>query len=201
MAYITHDALLFAVRAYPSLQGLRLVPLGVVFLAKVPFDMAWPGHSYLKQTVWAFMFLAAFAGFFLAGSYYHRRFGRVEPRWGPLWECLGLMAAMGLYFGFNYLDVLQDRLSFSSLFMVCLCLVCYSRSNGRRWYYLPLALMFTALTVLPLTGMTSPKEMASGLGSLFSLGLGMFLVVAGVLDHRLLCRVFPAPAVAEGQND
>jgi hypothetical protein len=201
MAYVTHDELLFAVRAYHSLQGLRLVPLGVVFLAKVPFEMAWPGHSYLKQTVWAFMFLAAFAAFFLAGAYYHRRFGRVEPRWGPLWGFLSFAAVMGLFFGFSYLDILQDRLSFSSLFMVCLCLACYIGSKGRRWHYLPLAVMFTALTVLPLTGMTSPKLMASGLGSLFRLGLGLFLAAGGVLDHRLLCRVLPAPAVAEGQND
>jgi hypothetical protein len=201
VAYITHDDLLFAVRAYPSLQGLRLVPLGVVFLAKVPFDMAWPGHSYLKQTVWALMFLAAFAGFFLAGAYYHRRFGKVEPQRGPLWGCLGLVVFTGLYLAFNYLDVLQDRLSFSSLFMVGLCLACYITSKGRRWYYLPLALMFTALTVLPLTGMVSPKEMGANMGSLFNQALGLFLAVGGVLDHRLLCRVLAAPAVLEGQDD
>ena len=201
MAYITHDDLLFAVRAYPSLQGLRLAPLGVVFLAKIPFDMAWPGHSYPKQTVWALMFLAALAGFFLAGAYYHRRFGRVEPRWGPRWGCLAAPVGLGLFLAFYELDCHQGRMSFSSLFMACLCLACYLGSKGRRWHYLPLALMFTALTVLPLTGMASPKEMASGPGSLFNLALGLFLVVGGVLDHRLLCHLLEAPAAMEGQND
>ena len=201
MAYVTHDDLLFAVRAYPSLQGLRLVPIGVVFLAKVPFDMAWPGHSYLKQTVGALILLAALAGFFLAGVYYHRRFGRVEPRWGPLWGCLGLVAVGSLYLGFSYLDVLQSGLSFSSLFWACICLACYIGSKGRRWYYLPMAVMFTALTVLSLTGMASPKGMAAGPGSLFNLALGLFLVVGGVLDHRLLCALLAAPAVTEAQND
>jgi hypothetical protein len=198
MAHITHEDLLFAVRAYPSLQGLRLVPLGVVFLAKVPFDMAWPGHSYLKQTAWALMFLAAFAGFFLAGAYYHRRFGRVEPQRKPLWGCLGLVAVVSSFFCLSYLDLLQDRLSFSSLFMVGLCLACYITSKGRRRYYLPLALMFTALTALPLTGMLSPK--GANMGSLFQQALGVFLAVGGVLDHRLLCRMLAAPAVLEGQD-
>lgn len=95
MAYVTREDLLFAVRAYPYLQGLRGVPVGVVLLAKVPFDMAWPGHSYLKQTVGALMLLAALAGFFLAGAYYRRRFGSVEPRCRPLWDCLGLVVATG----------------------------------------------------------------------------------------------------------
>jgi hypothetical protein len=197
MAHITHDDLLFAVRAYPSLQGLRTVPLGVLVLAKAPWDMVWPGHSYLKQTVGALMLLAAMLGFFMAGAYYHRRFGKVEPQRGPLWDCLGMVVFAGLYFGFSYLDDLQDRLSYSSLSMAGLCLACYITSKGRRWYYLPLAVMFTALTLLPLAGMASPNKM----GSLFSQGLGVFLVVGGLLDHRLLCRLLAAPAVTEAQND
>jgi hypothetical protein len=199
MAHITHDDLLFAVRAYPGLQGLRLVPLGVLGLAQTPWKMAWPGHSYLKQTVGALMLLAALAGFFLAGAYYHRRFGRVEARWGPLWGCLSVPFALGLYFACYVLDEHQSRLSFSSLFMVCLCLVCYVGSKGRRWHYLPLALMFAGLTVLPLTGMVSPADLAEGPWS--HPALGLFLVVGGVLDHRLLCRVLAAPAATEAQND
>ena len=201
MAYITHDDLLFAVRAYPSLQGLRLVPLGVLLLAKAPWAVVWPGHSYLKQTVGALMLLAAMLGFFLAGAYYHRRFGRVEPRWRPLWGYLGALVGFGLYIACAALDEHQYRLSLSSLFVACLCLVCYIGSKGRRWYYLPLALMFTALTVLPLTGMVSPKEMGANMGSLFNQGLGVFLVVGGLLDHRLLCRLLAAPAATEGQDD
>lgn len=61
--------------------------------------------------------------------------------------------------------------------------------------------MFTALTVLPLTGMVSPKEMDANTGSLFYQALGLSLLVGGLLDHRLLCRMLAAPAAMEAQND
>jgi hypothetical protein len=201
VAYVARDDLLFAVRAYPSLQGLRLVPLGVGLVAKNLYSMVWPGRSFVTETLVALMALAALAGFFLVGVYYHHRFGRVEPRRGPVWGCLGGTAGVGLYFACYALDCHQGRLSLSSLFMACLSLVCYLGSKGRRWHYLPLALMFTALTVLPLTGIVSPKEIASGPGSLGNLSLGLFLVVGGVLDHRLLCRVLAAPVAIEAQSD
>jgi hypothetical protein len=197
----TSDDLFFAVRAYPSLQGLRLVPLGVGLLAKNLYSMIWPGRSHMTETLVVLMLLAALAGFFLAGAYYHRRFGRVEPRPAPMWGYLGAVAALGLYFACYDLDCHQTHLSFSSLFMACFSLACYVGSKGRRWHYLPLALMFAALVVLPLTGMVSPKEIASGPGSLGNLSLGLFLAVGGVLDHRLLCRMFPAASAIEAQND
>jgi drug/metabolite transporter (DMT)-like permease len=147
------------------------------------------------------MLLAAMLGFFLAGAYYHRRFGRVEPRWGPLWGCLGALVGFGLYIACAALDEHQHRLSFSSVFMACLSLACYIGSKGRRWHYLPLALMFVGLAVLPLTGMVSPEEIGSGPGSLLTQALGLFFVVGGLLDHRLLCRMLAAPAAMEAPSD
>jgi hypothetical protein len=59
--------------------------------------------------------------------------------------------------------------------------------------------MFVGLAVLPLTGMVSTMDLAGGPWS--HPALGVFFVVGGVLDHRLLCRVLAAPAVAEAPND
>ena len=190
MAY-TSDDLLFAVRAYPSLQGLRLVPLGVVLLTKGIYSVVSPGRSFVTATFMALMSLAALAGYFLAGAYYHRRFGRVEPRPGP-GILLGMVAIVG-YLACLVLDGRQGRLSFSSLFMACFSLACYLGSKGRRWHYLPLALMFTALAVLPLAGIASPKEISSNPGHFlashsvcFSLSAACSIIVSCAVCSPLL---------------
>jgi hypothetical protein len=78
------ERLRFVTERYPHLQGLRIVPLGIPFLISTSWRLGqfhWvPGTAGAGATRWfaALMALATLAGL-VAGRYYRRRFGSLQP--------------------------------------------------------------------------------------------------------------------------
>src|SRR2546423_630565 len=92
---------------YPRLQGLRLVPLGAVFLASAAWRLGWidlPG-GFARARWWFVLALAAAVGAsFLMKAAYERRFGRVDL---AVWDS-GVVGWMILSGAFLIVLAVQD---------------------------------------------------------------------------------------------
>ena len=74
----------FVVKRYPHLQGLRLLPIGLVFLAsgawRDGYMRWWPGAANAAGARWfAGAFVVALLIAVALGRYYRARFGSVQP--------------------------------------------------------------------------------------------------------------------------
>lgn len=175
---------------YASLQGLRLVPLAILFLISAANRVAAGArlpHLNALRVWW-------FAGFAIAlvlsvpiRRAYGRRFGH-----GLMWSSrtawltfLVIPVATGLAAA-GRIRSPQQLPIVPSVISVLLLGHAY-RLEGRRPYFLPLAALWILFTGLPRVTV-DPQIHALARDLL----IGLSLTVAGVGDHRLLCRTFAA---------
>lgn len=176
----------YATSNFFALQGLRQVAAGIMMLFVIPIlSLNAPWNA------WLFLPLLALLGicWWRIGIYYEHRFGSVKLQtrvW--TWPDGGSMLKRGLFWGgviALYLfaaKALQVNLSpqwfFGFLFLAFFVI------EGRRWYYLPFAVSFFALTAF--NPVSHPLLLAA---SLWLMPVG--LIITGILDHRLLVRSLP----------
>lgn len=168
---------------YQHLQGLRLLPLGVAFLA-FPLRHGFAPLGLSPRATVLVCLAVAVAASFPISRYYDRRFGHVEPR--P-WRT-GAVTWITATLVFLTLVVLQAMrpvpVSLPLLF-VSVALARLGVVAGRlRVHYLWIAAACAAFAILPVSELlpalrTSALEMLIGAG----------LVVAAIGDDRVLRRV------------
>ena len=183
----------YVVEHYPQLQGLRLVPLGLVFLATAAWragHLGWlPGTSNGGIRLWFLAALGlAIALSYMASAYYRRLFGELSlapyRSGGPRLLAFGSAVFLSL--------VLQDalRLPFSLPLLVVGILTAYVGLNGGglRQHYLVIAVA-CGLVASPLGGSLLMRTHPFTRDLLLAGGL----LVAGIGDHLVLQRILRAP--------
>jgi hypothetical protein len=189
---LSADRLRYVTSRYPQLQGARLIPLSLVFLAS-----AWwraggihlPGdHLTYGARAWFFGGVAVA----VVGSYAIRRFTRAL---GAVGQHPTHSAAIPI-FGTCLLVALTARLQSELEWRLCLPAVAVAavllatglRSRGIRSHYVIAAAVLFMFSALPLFGVAF-----SSLDATFDAAIGVVLLITGLGDHRLLRETLHQP--------
>lgn len=187
-------------QGYPYLQGLKVVPIGLLLMFTVSFKIdwwPWEGWEFLPFTVGA---IAALAAIVWIGRYYERRFGRVSPTRTQLRrDALGTaLAAIALAGGLLVDTTLVLPVSVFGLALAAVLLWYWSWSGGPRAYHWLLAGTLAVVSLLPLASKWLDIDLvdkrADAAFALVLATAGAVYVAAGLLDHAHLVRsIGPAP--------
>ena len=183
----------YLVEHYPRLQGLRLIPLGFLFVGVALWhdgQLTWlPGSAGDGAARWflAGLFLAIAASYGIA-AYYRNRFGSIQL--GPF-QAGGLRMLGGGAVIFVAL-VLQDafRWSFSLPLLVVGTLLAYVGVVQRRMRQHYLWIAVACLLVANVADFGVPPRTRQVMFDLLIAG-GLF--VAGIGDHLVLLKVLHPP--------
>lgn len=194
------DRLRYVAGHYRDLQGLALVPFGLVFLAPGFIPNGWGQQG----ETWRWLMIAgALLLSWLATIYYQRAVGRAWPalRTGGSYRWLAIMIGGALLFGYFaapwYDGLVNPPISVTALVMAGLLLIPFVAARGRyRHHYLYLALLYVAVALLPLTGLVTSAQLVKD-PFLFGLLYGLPWIVGGLGDHIFLVRTLkPLPKEA-----
>ena len=184
----------FITEHYARLQGLRLIPLGILFLCLA----AWranllPGLPAYDSDRGARWFVGglmlAVAGAYAIGNWYGHQFGTVEPRrfrtGGP-----SLLANAAIVGGLMILhDFVRPPLSLPMLYVGIVFAYTGMVQGGIRKHYLLIAA--ACLVFANIQRFNVPYETGK---TLLNLLVGCGLIVAGIGDHLVLRKTLRPPS-------
>jgi len=179
---------------YPQLQGARLIPLSLVFLASAWWragGLHLPGdRSTYGPQAW---FCAGLAGAVIVSYAIRRWYGRSLGAVGQhatrsavipiVGTCVLVACAVWLQ------EILQWRLSLPVIAVAAVLLLTALGSHGLRAHYAAAAGILFVFSALPWFGVG-----VSTLDATFDAVIGLVLLIAGVGDHLLLTRTLHPPA-------
>jgi hypothetical protein len=171
---------------YPQLQGLRLVPLALVFLLSACWRaglLRLPGdHTPYGPEVWFSSGVAiAVMLSYLARAWYAKRVGAIGQRYVQN-AAIPIIATCALVGAASAVQLaLAWHVSLPTAAVGMVLLVIGVRHYGYRGHYVLAAALLTLVSVLPL--MHVPQDV---LGVAFDATLGVTLLIAAVGDHLLL---------------
>lgn len=178
----------FVTERYPHLQGLRLVPLGVPFLVSA----AWRSGSFADVPAFLgipprYLFLALFATALamsgLAGRYYRRQFGTVQPQ-GGVRRAAGVLVFLAAFVAAVWAQDVFALVVALPAVLVAVALAWLGFAGGHvRVHYLVLAALCLVFASLGALGVPIDTRDAL-LDNLIGLGL----IIIGLGDHLLLRR-------------
>jgi hypothetical protein len=183
-----YRAIRYVAEQYVHLQGLRLVPLGVPFVASAGWRAGWlewwPGTAGRGAACWFWGLLAAAVAIsFVIRRWYESRFGIVAPH--PIENgalSLGVFAA-GLLTTIWCQMVYDPPISLPLLFVAAvLATIARQGLYGRPHYELIAAGSAIVAVLRPLGVPMVVRSIA------FDGLIGGGLIVAGLADHRMLRR-------------
>ena len=177
---------------YAHLQGLRLVPLGVPFLAAAAWDAGWlrgwPGTTGHGAGYWFVALLAvAMTTSFLTRAWYHRRFGVVYARWRDDGMVRLVLIAAGVVVLVGIQMTIDSPISLPAAFVGIVLAAIAWRQAPRRPHFLLIAIAWLVCAFMRPLGV-SPGAMPI----LWDLVIGLSVVIAGVGDHRILRQALPS---------
>ena len=176
----------YVTERFGSLQGLRVVPLGLYFLIMSAGDAEL--IPYVRQGALDVSFgiiVLCFGASWLIGRYYDRRFGRVAAATKSEFTVGALMGVIA-YFLSGFVDArLHPPVSLSALFIGAVTLYYWNGPLGRRrTHYAVLGAVFVLLGLSPLV--TATLERAPLDYITYSVVMGVGIIACGVLDHVML---------------
>ena len=183
---------------YSQLQGLRIIPFGLFFLAN-----ALLGQEMMEGPVLLMTFTTALILFAWIGLYYKRTFGRVRRR---MRHHVRDGLAVTFFLAAIFLGVWAERrfgLPISTIWLaVCgLFLYLYFCSGGRRWHYLAVAAGSALLSLLPGLGLITRGDFFGPGKVLGNLALGVTYILVGMIDHVYLVKSFkPVPVESDADT-
>ena len=195
----------FVTENYHNLQGLKMVPLGLWFVAAGAGDAGWWPWFFKTGRPVSHLLGLGLAWFlsWLIGRYYKYNYGQVQPspqtqRKGRLVTIVGLPALLiALAVDWS----MKLPVSLVALLITAYFLTAYLCSSGRfRKHYVVIALLFAGLGLMPLLLRVPLSDRIWGPGGvMFTLLLGLGLIAGGILDHLLLVRTLkPLPEASDG---
>ncbi len=177
---------------YTQLQGLRLVPLGLVFIAIAAWHagvLQWlPGSAQGGITNW---FVVAFAAAIVAaypiGAHYRRRFGsiRLRPFAGGPWH-IGVLVAVGVSLAVQ--DTFRWPVSLPLLVVGASLGYVGVVQEGMRRHYLWIAAACVLFANISNFGLPARTQQV-----MFDLLIAGGLIAAGIGDHLVLVNTLQAP--------
>jgi hypothetical protein len=185
------DRLRYVAGHFRDLQGLSLVPFGLIFLVPGFLPDGWGQQG----ETWRWLMIAgALLLSWLATIYYQRVVGRSWPalRTAGSYLWMAIMICGALLFGYFAAPWFDSRLnppvSVTALVIAGLLLIPFVSARGRyRHHYLFLALLYVAVALLPLTRLVTSAQLVND-PLLFGLLYGLPWIVGGLGDHIFLMR-------------
>lgn len=185
----------YVTQRYRHLQGLRLIPLAVPFLASAAWRagyLGWaPGTAGRGPEHWvAIIFLLSLVAAIAFGPYYQRQFGAVQPQWrirGPL-TLVGSVGALALAM---WLQSRQPAAISLPLLVIAASVGYVGVLDGlTRPHYL--AVSASCLSLAMLGAGVAPHTRVV----LLDAATGTGLIVVGLGDHLVIRRTLtPGPHV------
>ena len=180
----------FVTENYEMLQGLRMIPFGVWFLAMALGEFTDIGFLQQGRLDYSLILLLAVGGlYWWIGQYYARSYGTVThlPKslgqkvmsvWPLLLFVVGIVVDIWLMLPVSFLAITLS-IYFFVPFIQALPLV--------RIHYALAGLALLLLSFMPLfVGPSLKMQFFAPTGAYFLLGLGLALMMAGILDHLWL---------------
>lgn len=174
---------------YTSLQGLKMLPLGLwLCLEAIASFGWWPRYAHGRPLSSLLTLCAAGALWLLVGLYYTRSFGRVKPKPQRLRQLLQtgiivIVISLPWLFIAGFLDgALQSRVSILGLAVAILLALGWIVGNLQEHYAVTAAII-AIISLLPLVGI-----IPGGQRSTLTIIIGVSLITCGVLDHIQLVR-------------
>ena len=186
-------------RGYPYLQGLKVVPIGLLLLLTASFSIDWWPWEGWEFLPFAIAGIAAVAAMVWISRYYERRFGRVSPTPTQFRrDAVGTaIAAIALAGGLLVDVTVVPPVSVFGLSLAAVLIWYWSWSGGPRPYHWLLAGALAVVALLPLASTWFDIDLVDKGDAAFTLVLaaaGAVYVAAGLLDHAHLVRsIGPAP--------
>lgn len=184
---------------YSYLQGLRLVPMGLVLIWLAALGADWLPGLAPGDPLPAFLSLGlAVLGVWLIGFYYMRTFGRVQiARAACRRDLVFCLAWTGGLVVSSLVDArLQPPVSTFGLTSAGLLVGWWWISGCFRSHYLFGAAVVAAISCLPLLGLLPASPFTVSSEALLNplLGLwGLVYIIGGLFDHWLLVRTLTPP--------
>ena len=193
MKLLSADRLRYVTSHYPQLQGARLIPRSLVFLASAWWragGLRLPGdHLPYGPQAWFFgALVAAIVASYAIRRWYTRSLGAVGQyavRSAAI-PILGTCVLVG--FAVWLQGTLGWRLSLPALSVAAVLLATGLRSRGLRSHYVIAAAVLLTFSGLPLLGLGF-----SALDATFDAVIGVVLLITGMGDHRLLMETLQPP--------
>jgi hypothetical protein len=193
MKPLSADQLRYVTSRYPQLQGARLIPLSLVFLASAWWragGLHLPGdHLPYGPQTWFFAGLSvAIVVSHAIRRWYTRSLGSVgqrSTRSGAI-PILGTCALVACAVWLQ--GAVQWRLSLPAVAVAAVLLATGLSSRGFRAHYVAAAAVLFTFSVLPLLGVGF-----TALDAMFDAVIGLVLLITGVGDHRLLTQTLHPP--------
>jgi len=175
----------YVTRRYPQLQGLRLLPLGVVFLVSGSWRAGWlpvPAASHASASAWFLGGLAVAVGLsFVIRSWYTKRYGLVSH--GMLHS--GVVPLTALLIGVLLATWLQDQWRWiypvPTVFVGLALLAIGVNHRATRKHYIVIAALWWWMASLGMFGVSAATQDVA-----FDMTIGVALIIGGLGDHWLL---------------
>lgn len=175
---------------FEMLQGLRMIPFGIWFLAMAIGDLAQIPALRQGNLGEPFLLLIAMAGlYWWLGGYYSRTYGQVKQQRKSFVAKLLASWALLLFIAGIVIDMLLELpISFLAIVLSIYFFIPFARALPLlRLHYAFIGLVMLSLSLAPFFVDESLKfEFFAPSGAYFLLGIGGALIVAGVLDHLWL---------------
>jgi len=195
----------FVAENYAALQGLKFVPIGLLFyfVAFRDSGFSWapsmlqPGNQTLTLPLFALMI----ALYWLVGVYYRRSFGRVASVQSTdramLGGVVGVICVFAVYFLAAWVDAyLEPPVSFVMLAVGALLVAQWWVTGRFRSHYLVVTAVVAGIGLLPLFGVLEVTALSGTVGS--GIIVGTALITVGILDHLFLVRSMGTLPAEEG---
>jgi hypothetical protein len=198
----------FVAAHFEELQGWRKVPAGLLMLLFSPLLANWAveqGCLWFLLVDIVLVVVVPVALAFASVAYYHRTFGRVEPKpWLDTWPSRGIL----VWGSFDLLLSLENHLDIPFSLVPLGMAWFFGRRPGawreRPWCgVLALTLFLASFGVRALPVFSTRVSFSGTPSTLFHemvrVATGLGLIVIGLLDHALLVRYLPRPPAEEGE--
>jgi hypothetical protein len=193
MKQLSSDRVRYVTSRYSQLQGARLIPLSLVFLASAWWragGLHLPG-DHLRYGAQAWFFgglIAAIVVSYGIRRWYTRSLGAVGQRAAHSGAVPILATGALVAFALWLQGVLQWRLSLPAVAVAGVLLVTGLAHRRLRVHYVAAGAVLLAFSVLPLLGLGP-----SAMDATFDAVIGIGLLIAGLGDHLLLTRTLRPP--------
>ena len=184
------------VRSYSGLQGLRIIPLGLLFLI-FPLqllDLPLLGAQG-NCTITLPLFVVAIGSWFWIGKYYEKTYGKVEPLVDHRKQTATIVITLIAFIAVIVLEnvLFRNHLGppFNLMEFAAASAALYAGIKTRRWYYTLWGGLIGVASFLPLIlGVGIGDAVFGDGGVVFDILFGLTIIMVGVLDHLRLARYF-----------
>ncbi|MCK4741647.1 MAG: hypothetical protein KAS80_05140 [Anaerolineales bacterium] len=188
----------FVTSNYSSLQGLKILPLGVWLYLEAAGNFSWiPLYTHNRPISSLLLLCIACGGWLIVSHWYNRVFGYVGPtKQGVLkFTWTSIMVVVVSFPWLLISGVIDGALKppVSALGLTASFLLALWWAVGRLpKHYAIAAALIAIVSILPLFGIVSKDQYFSGL---ISLVFGTILIMVGILDHlQLVHKLGDSPA-------